>query len=392
MLHDVFIYPTTHFSSAGSGPGVGGWGKGGEEGEPSYLIEVDAEEVGRLLAHVRKYKLRAKVTARVLEVGELDVWSAWDEREKWTAHSSPSLSSINASANSSPNATTNDNGDNGTATAAITCPDPRAPGLGHRLLLPSSQTPLSVSTSHFPSQSQQHIPHERSHDHQIHPLKSYTLRRHLFGVPEGQSEIPYSTALPAESNIDYMSGIDFRKGCYVGQELTIRTHHIGVVRKRILPVQLYNDGGGLPREMRYGPEWEGGEGEDGGELIPYGANIERIGKKGRSAGKWVAGTGNVGLALCRLEIMTDVVLTEGGGSLTEGGGGDEFRVVWGGGEINRARDGSGEDVSGVGSKVGGGSNGGEEGRGQREVRVKAFVPDWHRNRGGVRDVQRDLKT
>lgn len=35
-----------------------------------------------------------------------------------------------------------------------------------------------------------------------------------------------------------MNGVNFRKGCYVGQELTIRTHHTGVVRKRILPMTL----------------------------------------------------------------------------------------------------------------------------------------------------------
>lgn len=32
--------------------------------------------------------------------------------------------------------------------------------------------------------------------------------------------------------------VDFRKGCYVGQELTVRTYHTGVIRKRILPVIL----------------------------------------------------------------------------------------------------------------------------------------------------------
>lgn len=33
--------------------------------------------------------------------------------------------------------------------------------------------------------------------------------------------------------------VDFRKGCYVGQELTVRTYHTGVVRKRILPVVIH---------------------------------------------------------------------------------------------------------------------------------------------------------
>ena len=33
--------------------------------------------------------------------------------------------------------------------------------------------------------------------------------------------------------------VDFRKGCYVGQELTVRTYHTGVIRKRILPVEIH---------------------------------------------------------------------------------------------------------------------------------------------------------
>jgi len=45
-------------------------------------------------------------------------------------------------------------------------------------------------------------------------------------------------AFPMESNLDVMGALDFRKGCYVGQELTVRTYHTGVVRKRILPVLL----------------------------------------------------------------------------------------------------------------------------------------------------------
>ena len=33
--------------------------------------------------------------------------------------------------------------------------------------------------------------------------------------------------------------VDFRKGCYVGQELTVRTYHTGIIRKRILPVMIH---------------------------------------------------------------------------------------------------------------------------------------------------------
>lgn len=48
--------------------------------------------------------------------------------------------------------------------------------------------------------------------------------------------------MPLESNLDLMSGVDYKKGCYVGQELTARTHHRGVVRKRGVVARLFRDG------------------------------------------------------------------------------------------------------------------------------------------------------
>ena len=43
-----------------------------------------------------------------------------------------------------------------------------------------------------------------------------------------------------EYNIVFLNGVSFNKGCYIGQELVARTHHTGVIRKRLMPVQLDN--------------------------------------------------------------------------------------------------------------------------------------------------------
>ncbi|URE49623.1 Glycine cleavage T-protein C-terminal barrel domain [Musa troglodytarum] len=66
------------------------------------------------------------------------------------------------------------------------------------------------------------------------------------GVPEGSTEIPKGLAgeaIPLEYNLVGLNAISFDKGCYVGQELVARTHHRGVIRKRLLPLKFVNDNG-----------------------------------------------------------------------------------------------------------------------------------------------------
>lgn len=303
MLHDVFIYPASSQNAEA---------KSGDT-EAGFLIEVDAREVERLAAHLKRFKLRAKVTVRVLEEGEYGVWGLWGHEplaREWAAHQ-------------------------------IGCEDTRAPGMGRRMILPGGTKPLAgwgQETS----------------------VGSYEVRRMLLGVAEGQGEILREAALPLESNMDYMGAIDFRKGCYVGQELTIRTRHTGVVRKRISPVQLYpvaDSDQRPPETLSYTPSHSSSDiaTPSSVPLPPAGTNIWRVEPKGRSSGKWLAGVGNIGLALCRLETMTDTVLTDGGNSYLPQ---HEFRASW-------------EDEGAVGTA--------------REVGIKAFVPSWHeymrRNRG-----------
>ncbi|KAL5343075.1 hypothetical protein BJX70DRAFT_206944 [Aspergillus crustosus] len=284
ILNDAFIYPL--LQSEGASPD-----------EPAWLVEVDKNELSSLLKHLKKHKLRAKLKLRALEDGERTVWAAWKNHSepRWAAYNLESSSSSPFPADA----------------AVVGCVDTRAPGFGSRLVIPG------------PEDLRTHFPDETQVAGSEVDLAGYTVRRMLHGVAEGQSEIIRETSLPLESNMDMMKAIDFRKGCYVGQELTIRTHHTGIVRKRILPVQLYKG------ELSAIPSADGPVYDPSIELpLPSpGANISNASsvnlRKGRSAGKFIGGIGNIGLALCRLEMMTDISLTGEGAQSSPG---QEFKV------------------------------------------------------------------
>ncbi|KAK2776254.1 ccr4 associated factor [Onygenales sp. PD_12] len=312
VLNDVFIYPAPpNGEQSGTSPS--------SSSDPAYLIEVDKNEVPNLLKHLKKHKLRSKFTLRALDDGELSVFALWNEEDAGL------FSEYNFEL------------ENGQS-PPFTCTDPRAPGFGFRFLAPESvvnERPI--------------MPGDRV------DFATYNLRRILHGVPEGQTEIVRESALPMDSNMDVMRGIDFHKGCYLGQELTIRTHHRGVVRKRILPVQIYGADEKMP--LADTPVYHA---DTTLALPPAGTNISKAGpRKGRSAGKFLSGVGNIGLALCRLELMTDIRLTDEPSQYNPE---QEFKVSWE------------ADAEGADGKAG-------------EVKVKALVPPWTKDyitTGGAR--------
>lgn len=69
-------------------------------------------------------------------------------------------------------------------------------------------------------------------------IDEYTLYRHRLGVGEGLFDHPPDGCFPLEDNADLLNGVSFTKGCYLGQELTARVYHTGVIRKRLMPVQV----------------------------------------------------------------------------------------------------------------------------------------------------------
>jgi folate-binding protein YgfZ len=310
VLDDVFIYPPPSNFEPGTG------GLRGQDEPDNFLIEVDTERANALMKHLKKHKLRRKLNFRILDAQEGPVYSVWTDH--------PDIDPF--------------------ATLKPTLEPLRSwkldqrPSMGSRCIL----RPKEEMEKYFGPPNASFV--------------DYTIHRMINGVAEGSAEIIPGTALPQESNIDLVGGIDFRKGCYLGQELTIRTHHTGVVRKRIVPVQLYDMNALSPSSSgkpQYIPD-------SGLSLPPPGSDISRVSaRKGRSAGKWLGGIGNVGLALCRLEMVSDIRFSEETAPYDPE---QEFKVIW--------NEDGGNDPP-------------------RELKLKAFIPRWMRL--GIEERLRNLQ-
>ena len=230
-----------------------------EKGTWSCYIEVDESEVEALRKHLKRHKLRSKVAIELVPKEKLGVWAVWGQ-----AHQSISSQAVTAE-----------------------LPDPRGDLSTLWRILAKPDSGLVGDGA------------------EIQDVQQYHLMRYKLGIAEGPQEIPRESTLPMEVNIDLAEGIDFEKGCYVGQELTIRTKHTGVVRKRMLPVQL--DCSNKASAVSIKPRTDIKQLDEAGAV-----------KKGRAAGKIVAHIGDVGLALCRLEMMTSMKISAEGGSYREG--------------------------------------------------------------------------
>jgi tRNA-modifying protein YgfZ len=67
-------------------------------------------------------------------------------------------------------------------------------------------------------------------------VDAYTAHRVKLGLADSEADIGSSLRFAHECNLDMLNGVDFSKGCYVGQEVVSRMHHKQAARKRILPV------------------------------------------------------------------------------------------------------------------------------------------------------------
>jgi len=66
----------------------------------------------------------------------------------------------------------------------------------------------------------------------------YNFWRILNKIAEGENDLTYEKSIIAEFNFDNLNAINYQKGCYIGQELTARTHYMGQVRKKIFHIKI----------------------------------------------------------------------------------------------------------------------------------------------------------
>lgn len=95
----------------------------------------------------------------------------------------------------------------------------------------------------------------------MHNSKGSLVSLRILRLFAGALDNPSGQCLPLEDNADLLNGLNFSKGCYLGQELVARTHYTGVVRKRLMPIevlkfedQLLADGqtGALKEKVKFG--------------------------------------------------------------------------------------------------------------------------------------------
>ncbi|KMO36142.1 folate-binding protein [Methylobacterium variabile] len=111
--------------------------------------------------------------------------------------------------------------------------------------------------------------------------EAYAAHRIGLGVPEGGTDFALADAFPHEALMDQLGGVDFKKGCYVGQEVVSRMQHRSTARTRIVPVR-YPDGRAVPAGT------------------PVTAGERSLGQTGSAAG-------DRGLALLRLDRLADAL-------------------------------------------------------------------------------------
>jgi folate-binding protein YgfZ len=140
--------------------------------------------------------------------------------------------------------------------------DPRLATLGARCIMPRAEIRAGLESLGLSEAS----------------FAAYDRLRLAVGVPDGSRDLAVEKSILLEAGFDELNGVDWQKGCYIGQELTARTKYRGLIKKRLLPVEI------------------------DGPIPPPGTIVTA---EGRDVGEMRSSRDRLGLALLRIEPVVE---------------------------------------------------------------------------------------
>lgn len=167
------------------------------DGEILYL-ETAKSDVPDLIKRLTMYKLRSKATLEDVS-GNMDVAVIFGDGSDGVLTSGAAQEKR--------------------SDGAILYIDPRLPAAGVRAILPEAADPAAL-------------------DGEIADAEDFERHRIMLGLPEAPDDLIKDKSILLESGFDELNGVDWKKGCYMGQELTARTKYRGLVKKRLVPVSI----------------------------------------------------------------------------------------------------------------------------------------------------------
>ncbi|MGB5948925.1 MAG: folate-binding protein [Parvibaculum sp.] len=225
-----------------------------------FILDCDGGRVGELQKRLTFYKLRANITLEDLsaERSVIAFWGGAQAAFPDPASTDPRLAALMYS---------------DPRLAALVYSDPRLAALGHRAISSAPEAAIAAAGARSATPA------------------DYHRHRIALGVGDAAQDFEPDRSFPLEVNFDELHGVDFHKGCFVGQEVTSRTKRRGSVRKRLIPCRVQGD---LPKPR-----------------TPVRAS-------GREAGTVFSGDAETGrvLALLRLDLIEGAVLEAGEATLT----------------------------------------------------------------------------
>lgn len=146
------------------------------------LLDVERNQAGMIVEKLSRFRLRSKVKLEILD---------------WFVHAAWGDGLLDQ-----PN--------------AVSAPDPRLPDAGWRILAPSECVTNASAAA-------------------------WDAHRLALGLPDGSRDLEAEKSVLLEAGFDELGGVSWSKGCYMGQELTARTKYRGLIKRRLVPVDIEGD-------------------------------------------------------------------------------------------------------------------------------------------------------